>query len=114
MEIGLPVPKKKIFKRDFTIYGLGGHLGHVTNNMSSNFHFLYLKAFIQNLIQNGTVVSEKIFLNFCMALIGQAVSEKKMFEHCGRRTNDGRTTTDAGPWVYCMYKLPYEPLAQVS
>ena len=30
-----------------------------------------------------------------MALIGQAVSEKKMFEHCGRRT-DGRRTTDHG------------------
>ena len=30
-----------------------------------------------------------------------------MFEHCERRT-----TTDAGPWVYC--KLTYEPLAQVS
>ena len=28
--------------------------------------FLYLKAFIQNLVQNGTVVSEKILLNFCM------------------------------------------------
>ena len=27
---------------------------------------LYLKAFIQNLIQIGTVVSEKIQLNFCM------------------------------------------------
>ena len=37
-----------------------------------------------------------------------------MFEHFGRRTNDGRTTTDAGPWVYYMYKLPYEPLAQVT
>ena len=28
------------FKRVFTIYGHGGHLGHVTNIMSSDFHFL--------------------------------------------------------------------------
>ena len=44
----------------FTIYGRGGHLGHVTSIMSSNFQ-LYLKAFIQNLVQNGTVVYEKIW-----------------------------------------------------
>ena len=36
-----------------------------------------------------------------------------MFEHCERRTTDGRrTTTDDGPWVY--YKLTYEPMAQMS
>ena len=28
------------FRRVFTIYGNGGHLGHVTCIMSSNFHFL--------------------------------------------------------------------------
>ena len=28
------------FKRVFTIYGHGGHLGHVTSIMSSNFHCL--------------------------------------------------------------------------
>ena len=28
------------FLRVFTIYGLGGHLGHVTSIMSSDFHFL--------------------------------------------------------------------------
>ena len=28
------------FLRVFTIYGHGGHLGHVTNSMSSDFHFL--------------------------------------------------------------------------
>ena len=33
--------------------------------------------------------------------------------NCGRTTDDdGRTTTDAGPWV--SYKLTYEPMAQVS
>ena len=28
------------FKSVLTIYGHGGHLGHVTSIMSSNFHFL--------------------------------------------------------------------------
>ena len=28
------------FKRVFTIYGHGGHLGHVTSITSSEFHFL--------------------------------------------------------------------------
>ena len=32
--------------------------------MLTNFHFLYLKAFIQNLVQNGPVVSEKIWYEF--------------------------------------------------
>ena len=63
MEIGLPVLETKIFKV-FTIYGHGGHLGHVTSITLTNFHFMYLKAFIQNLVQNGTVVSEKIWFEF--------------------------------------------------
>ena len=54
------------FLRVFTIYGRGGHLGHVTSIMSSDFHFHNLKAFIQKLVQIGTVVSEKSNLNFCM------------------------------------------------
>ena len=29
----------------FTIYGLGGHLGHVTSIMSSDFHFLVPESF---------------------------------------------------------------------
>ena len=36
---------KKIFKRVFTIYGHGGHLGHVTSIMSADFHFLVLESF---------------------------------------------------------------------
>ena len=52
------------FRRVFTIYGRGGHLGHVTSIMSSDFISLYLKAFIQNLVQINTVVSEKIQFEF--------------------------------------------------
>ena len=32
------------FKRVFNIYGYGGHLGHVTSIMSSDFHFLVLES----------------------------------------------------------------------
>ena len=31
--------------RDFTIYGHGGHLCHVTSIMSSDFHFLVPESF---------------------------------------------------------------------
>ena len=44
VEVGLPVPGK-IFKGFLTIYGHGGHLGHVTSIMSSYFHFLVLESF---------------------------------------------------------------------
>ena len=62
MEIGPPVPEKIL--KGFTIYGHGGHLGHVTSIMSSIFHFLVPEAFVQNLVQIGTVVSEKIWFEF--------------------------------------------------
>ena len=44
MEIGLPVPEKKIFK-GFTIYGRGGHLSHVTSIMSLDFNFHVPESF---------------------------------------------------------------------
>ena len=33
------------FRRVFTIYGHGGHLGYVTSIISSNFHFLVPDSF---------------------------------------------------------------------
>ena len=45
VEIGLPVPEKKIFKRFLPLYGNGGHFGHVTSIMSSDFHFRVLESF---------------------------------------------------------------------
>ena len=48
----------------FFIYGHDGHRGHVTSIMSSDFISLYLKAFMQNLVQFGTVVSEKMHFDF--------------------------------------------------
>ena len=49
----------------FTIYGYGGHLGHVTMIMLINFHFLVPESFpTKHLVQNGPVVSEKIWFEF--------------------------------------------------
>ena len=48
------------FRRILTIYGLVGHLGHVTSIMLSDFHFLVPES----LVQIGTVVSEKIQFEF--------------------------------------------------
>ena len=67
MEIGTPVPEKKIFEGFFTIYGCGGHLGHVTSIMSSDFHFLVPESFHKKLVQIGTVASEKIRFEFLYA-----------------------------------------------
>ena len=44
VEIGPSVPEKKNFE-GFTIYGRGGHLGHVTSIVSSDFHFLVPESF---------------------------------------------------------------------
>ena len=46
VEISPPVPEK-IFEGFFTIYGHGGHLGHVTSIMLSDFHFLVPESFIK-------------------------------------------------------------------
>ena len=54
---------EKIFKV-FTIYGRGGHLGHVTSIMSSDFHFLVPESFHTKFVQICTVVSEKIRFKF--------------------------------------------------
>ena len=48
----------------FTIYGLGGYLGHVNSIILTNFHFLVPESFHKKLVQNGTVISEKIWFEF--------------------------------------------------
>ena len=40
-----PAGSREDFLRVFTISGRGGHLGHVTSIMSSNFHFLVPESF---------------------------------------------------------------------
>ena len=76
MEISPPVSEEKIFEGFFTEFGRGGHLCHVTSIMSSNFHFL--KAFIQNLVQNGTVVYEKIWFEFLYVQVTRPLAKVKI------------------------------------
>ena len=64
VEIGQPVPEKKIFEGFLTIYGRGGHLGHLTSIVSSDFHFLVPESFHKKMVQIGKVVSEKIRFKF--------------------------------------------------
>ena len=61
VEIGSPVPKK-IFEGFLPYMGVAATFGNVTSIMYSNSYFLVpnLKAFLQNLVQVSTVVSEKI------------------------------------------------------
>ena len=40
-----PSGSEEDFLRVFIIYGRGGHLGHVTSNKSSDFHFLVPESF---------------------------------------------------------------------
>ena len=40
-----PAGSGEDFWRVFTIYGRGGHLGHVTSIMLINFHFLVTESF---------------------------------------------------------------------
>ena len=66
MKIGLPVLENKILS-GFTIYGRGGHLGHVTQISRSNFRPHY---------------PGMLHIKFHFDWPGQAVSEKKTFEKC--------------------------------
>ena len=70
---------KKVFEGFYHIYGHGGHLCHVTHMQQTNFRSSTHRDSTKNL-----------------ALIGQAVLEKKMFEHCERRMDrrwtEGRRT----------------------
>ena len=56
--------REEDFWRVFSIYGCGGHLGHVTSIMSSDFYSLVPESFHKNWVQIGTVVSEKIRFDF--------------------------------------------------
>ena len=43
-----PAGSGEDFLSFFTIYGHGGHLGHVTSMISTNFHFLVPESFHTN------------------------------------------------------------------
>ena len=52
------------FQRVSTIYGYGGHLGHVTSIMSSDIHFLVPESFHKKNDTDRKVVSENIRFQF--------------------------------------------------
>ena len=64
LEIGLPVPEKKIFKGFLQYVDMAAILVMGPDSCHQIFVSLYLKAFIQNLVQIGEVVSEKILFEF--------------------------------------------------
>ena len=63
VEIGLPVPEK-IFKGFLPYMGMAAILVMRTASCHQIFVSLYLKAFIQSLVQINTVLSEKIRFEF--------------------------------------------------
>ena len=68
VEIGLPVPEKKISKGFLPYVGMAAILVMGPASCHQIFFSLYLKAFIKNLVQIGKVVSEEIrfvFLYVC-------------------------------------------------
>ena len=64
VEIDLPVPEKKIFEGVLPYMGMAAILVMLPASCHQIFISLYLKAFIPNLVQIGTVVSEKIQFEF--------------------------------------------------
>ena len=64
VEIGPLVPEKKILKCFYHIWAWWSSWSCDQKHCHQIFISLYLKAFIQNLVQIGTVVSEKIQFEF--------------------------------------------------
>ena len=59
-----PASSGEDFLRVFTIYGHGGHLGHVTSIMSSDFHCLVPESFHTKFGSDRHSISEKIGFEF--------------------------------------------------
>ena len=64
LEIGLPIPEKKIFEGFLPYMGVAAILVMSPASCHQIFISLYLKACIQNMVQIGTVVSKKIRFEF--------------------------------------------------
>ena len=64
VEIGLPVPEKKIFEGFLPYMGMAAILVTLLASCHQIFISLYPKAFIKNLVHIGTVASEKIWFEF--------------------------------------------------
>ena len=64
VEIGLPIPEKKFFEWFLPYMGMVTILVMLPASCHQIFISLYLKAFIQILVQIGIVVSEKILFKY--------------------------------------------------
>ena len=64
VEIDQPVPEKKIFEEFLAYMGVAAILVMWPASCHQIFISLYLKAFMKNLVQIGTVVSEKMRFEF--------------------------------------------------
>ena len=64
VEIGPPIPEKKIVKGFYHIWAWRPSWSCDKHYDINFFVFLFMKAFIQNLVQNGKVFSEKIRFEF--------------------------------------------------
>ena len=77
VEIDLPVPEKKIFEGFLSYMGVAATLVMCPASCHQIFIFLYLKAFIKILVQIGTVVSDKIRIEFLMyTTLGQGQGQE--------------------------------------
>ena len=70
----------------FTIYGCGGHLGHVTCTIFKYFLFAFQRR-----------------LNIKFALIGKAVLEKKIFENGGHIHVYSPGAVQTTPWDHFLH-----------
>ena len=93
VEIGLPVLEKKIFECFFTIYGRGGHLGHVIKIPRTNFRSPY-----------PWMLHIKIQFDWPSGF-------REDLRNCGRRTDRRRTDGRLTDWH--TISSPCEPSAQV-
>ena len=56
---------RRIVLKSFNIHWHGSHLGHVISIMIVDFFSLYLKEYVQNVVENGHVASEKVLIFIC-------------------------------------------------
>ena len=95
---------KQDFLSIYTIYGYGSHLGHVTSIMLINFHFLLPKNYIQNLVENGPVVSEISKFKFLYV---------NNLEPMLRNDLDLQYSLTFIYWISCLHLQIFRPLAAI-
>ena len=104
VEIGLPALEKKISKGFLPYMGMVAILVMLPASCHQIFISLYLKAFIQILVQIGTVVSEKIQFKFLYV------------HHLGPRSRNSLDLQYSHIFIYsirCLLLLTFRSLAAI-